>query len=96
MLYHTPQLLSSQPFYAPLSSFTHSLVTTIIMSEHKYLKLYNSYDIYCANIIKNYRYYYGLFSPYEDVIRTVSCDYIALFSLLFFLSVSVPILVCAI
>ena len=70
MLYHTPQLLSSQPFYAPLPSFTHSLVTTIIMSGHKYLKFYNSYDIYCANIIRNY----GLFSPYEDVIRTVSCD----------------------
>ena len=44
------------------------------MSGHQYLKFYNSYDIYCANIIRNYRYYYGLFSPYEDVIRTVSCD----------------------
>ena len=39
------------------------------MSGHKYLKFYNSYDIYCASIIRNYRYYYGLFSPYEDVIR---------------------------
>ena len=44
------------------------------MSGYQYLKFYNSYDIYCANIIRNYRYYYGLFSPYEDVIRTVSCD----------------------
>ena len=44
------------------------------MSGHKYLKFYNSYGIYCANIIRNYRYYYGLFCPYEDVIRTVSCD----------------------
>ena len=36
MLYHTPQLLSSQPFYALLP---HSLGTTIIiiiMSGHKY------------------------------------------------------------
>ena len=46
------------------------------MPGHKYLKFYTSYDIYCANIIRNYRYYYDLFqSPYEDVIRTVSCDY---------------------
>ena len=31
MLYHTPQLLSSQPFYPPLPSFTHFLVTTICL-----------------------------------------------------------------
>ena len=42
------------------------------MSGHKYLTFYNSYDIYCANIIRNYRYYYGLFSPYEDVYHVIS------------------------
>ena len=31
------------------------------MSGHQYLKFYNSYDIYCANIIRNYGYYYAWF-----------------------------------
>ena len=34
MLYHTPQLLSSQSFYAFLTLFTHSLVTTIHTTPH--------------------------------------------------------------
>ena len=69
MLYHTPQLVSSQPFYAPLPSFT-PFFGHNYMSGHKYLKFYNSYDIYCANLIINYRYYTTVYflHNYEDVI----------------------------
>ena len=60
--------------YLRSSSLIYTFFGHNYMSGHQYLKFYNSYDIYCANIIRNYRYYYGLFSPYKDVIRTVSCD----------------------
>ena len=40
----------------------------------RYIKKYFTEDHVCANVIRQYRCEFGTTSPFEDVIRTVSCD----------------------
>ena len=41
---------------------------------YRHLKMYFSHDMLCAEVICHYRTEYGRVTPFEHVIRTLSCD----------------------
>ena len=41
---------------------------------YRHLKMYFSHDMLCAEVIRHYRTAYGRVTPFENIIRTISCD----------------------
>ena len=41
---------------------------------HTHLRYYSDIDVNTASIIRHFRSFYGLYSPCEVIIRSLSCD----------------------
>ena len=52
----------------------HSFVVYNFQYGYRYLKMYFSHDMLCAEVIRHYRNEYGCVTPFENVIHTLSCD----------------------
>ena len=54
--------------------FIHASQLVYTFSGYNHLRYYSDIDVNTASIIRHFRSFYGLYSPCEVIIRSLSCD----------------------
>ena len=60
--------------FSKSSQCGHSFVGYNFQYGYRHLKVYFSHNMLCAEVIRHYRTEFGRVTPFENVIRTISCD----------------------